>query len=166
MARFVYRLQKVFELRERRKKEQEQRVVEAQKRVREVEIAIEEKQDEIREVQRNMMASPHTLMAAHDSFLHHLNGQLDLLHNDRTQAKAHLEQERQLLIKAQADLEALVKHKEKAREEWLEEEKKLEMKRLDEVAGQRYFRAQLEKSEEEAAEWMALQEYSEYEASP
>ncbi|WP_303673030.1 flagellar export protein FliJ [Vampirovibrio chlorellavorus] len=149
MARFVYRLQKVFELRERRKKEQEQRVLDAQKYVREVEMAIEEKKDEIRDVQKNMLASPHTLMAAHDSFLHHLNGQLDQLHGDLNYAQSELEYERQLLIKAQADLEALVKHKEKAREEWLEEEKKLEMKRLDEVAGQRYFRAQLEKSEED-----------------
>lgn len=149
MARFVYRLQKVFELRERRKKEQEQHVIDAQKRVREVEVAIEEKKDEIRDVQKNMLASPHTLMAAHDSFLHHLNGQLEQLHEDLSYAQSELDYERQLLIKAQADLEALVKHKEKAREEWLEEEKKLEMKRLDEVAGQRYFRAQLEKSEDD-----------------
>ncbi len=158
MARFVYRLQKVFELRERRKKEQEQRVVDAQKRVREVEVSIEEKKDEIRDVQKNMLASPHTLMAAHDSFLYHLNGQLDQLHGDLAQAKAVLDHERQLLIKAQADLEALVKHKEKAREEWLEEEKKLEMKRLDEVAGQRYFRAQLEKAEDDALEAILSEE--------
>ena len=32
MARFQYRLQKVFELRERKKKEQEKRVAEAQQR--------------------------------------------------------------------------------------------------------------------------------------
>lgn len=160
MARFIYRLQKVFELRERRKKEQEQRVVDAQKRVRAAEAAIEEKKTEIRDVQKNMLASPHTLMAAHDSFLHHLNGQLEKLHVDLEKAKAALSHERQLLIKAQADLEALIKHKEKAREEWLEEEKKLEMKRLDEVAGQRYFRAQFEKAEEEAMEALLLEEAS------
>ncbi|WP_373532426.1 flagellar export protein FliJ [Vampirovibrio sp.] len=161
MARFIYRLQKVFELRERRKKEQEQRVIEAQKRVREAEMAIEEKKTEIRDIQKNMLASPHTLMAAHDSFLHHLNGQLELLQVSLEQAKAALSYERQLLIKAQADLEALIKHKEKAREEWLEEEKKLEMKRLDEVAGQRYFRAQFEKAEDEALEALLLEEASE-----
>ncbi len=152
MARFVYRLQKVFELRERRKKEQEQRVIDAQKRVREAEIAIEEKRNEIRTIRKNMLSSSHILMAAHDTFLHHLNGQLEQLYVDLEKAKAALDHERQLLIKAQADLEALVKHKEKAREEWLEEEKKLELKRLDEVAGQRYFRAQLEKANDEAAE--------------
>lgn len=162
MARFIYRLQKVFELRERRKKEQEQRVIDAQKRVREVEVSIEEKQNEIRSVRKNMLASPHTLMAAHDDFIHHLNGQLEQLYIDLDKAKAALAHERQLLIKAQADLEALIKHKEKAREEWLEEEKKLEMKRLDEVAGQRYFRAQFEKAEDEAMEALLSEETSDY----
>lgn len=161
MVRFIYRLQKVFELRERRKKEQEQRVVEAQKRVRDAEMAIDEKKTEIRDVQKNMLASAHTLMAAHDNFLHHLNGQLAQLQINLEHAKVALNHERQLLIKAQADLEALIKHKEKAREEWLEEEKKLEMKRLDEVAGQRYFRAQFEKAEEEALEALLLEEASE-----
>lgn len=162
MARFAYRLQKVFELRERRKKEQEQRVIDAQKRVRDVEVAIEEKRNEIRTIRKNMLASPHIMMAAHDTFIHHLNGQLEKLYLDLEKAKAALEHERQLLIKAQADLEALIKHKEKAREEWLEEEKKLEMKRLDEVAGQRYFRAQLEKAEEAMDEEALYEDYPEY----
>lgn len=148
MARFVYRLQKVFELRERKKKEQEQRVADAQKRVREIEAAIEEKKNEIRLVRKNMMASAHTLMLVHDEYLHLLNQHLDELHRDLEYAKEQLAHERKLLIKAQADLEALVKHKEKTLEEWKEEEKRLEMKQLDEVAGQRYFRAQQSELEE------------------
>ena len=158
MARFVYRLQKVFELRERKKKEQEQRVIEAQRRVREVEMAIEEKKNEIRMIRKNMLNSPHTLMAAHDEFLHHLNQQLDELHQDLALAKQKLDEERKLLIQAQAELEALVKHKEKAHEAWLEEQKRLEMKVLDEVAGQRYFRAQQEQLAEEWADAAALAE--------
>lgn len=148
MARFIYRLQKVFELRERKKKEQEQRVAEAQKRVREIEAAIEEKKTEIRMVRKNMLASAHTLMLVHDEYLHLLNRHLDDLHQELEFAKQKLAQERKLLIKAQADLEALVKHKEKALEEWKNEEKRLEMKQLDEVAGQRYFRAQQSELEE------------------
>lgn len=160
MARFVYRLQKVFELRERKKKEQEQRVIDAQKRVREVEQAIEEKKNEIRMLRKNMLSSPHTLMAAHDEFLHHLNLQLDDLYQDLAVANDHLNQERKRLIQAQAELEALVKHKEKAREAWQEEQKRLEMKILDEVAGQRYFRAQYEQqlADEEEAEQARLNE--------
>ncbi|HEY9687189.1 MAG TPA: flagellar export protein FliJ [Coleofasciculaceae cyanobacterium] len=152
MARFVYRLQKVYELRERKKKDQEQRVIDAQKRLRDVELAIEEKKNEIRTSRKNMLSSPHILMAAYDEFLHLLNQQLDGLYEDLELARQALEYERQLLIKAQAELEALVKHKDKAREEWQEEEKRLEMKMLDEVAGQRYYRAQQVRMEEEADE--------------
>ena len=160
MPRFVYRLKKVFELRERRKKEQEERVGQAQRRVREVENAIEEKKNEIRSIRKNMLTAHHTLMAAHDDYLHHLNQQLDELYLDLEKAQQVLAHERQLLIKAQAELEALVKHKEKALEEWKEEEKRLEMKQLDEVAGQRYFRAQAQMAEDDRidAEILAEQE--------
>jgi flagellar FliJ protein len=149
MARFVYRLQKVYELRERKKKAQEQRVIEAQKKVREVEATIAEKKDELRNTRKNMMSSPHILMATYDQYIYILNQKLELLNFDLMFAKQALEYERQLLVKAQADLEALVKHRDKMREEWLEEEKRLELKMLDEVAGQRYFRAQLAELEEQ-----------------
>lgn len=153
MARFVYRLQKVYELRERKKKDQEQRVVEAQAKVREVEAMIEAKKNEIRLIRQSMLNTPHTLFAAHDDFLYKLNHELDGLYRNLEMAKQRLAYERELLVKAQAELEALAKHKEKAYEEWQEEEKQQEMKMLDEVAGQRYFRAQqaalLEEEEQE-----------------
>jgi flagellar protein FliJ len=149
MARFVYRLQKVFELRERKKKEQEQRVVDAQKAVRKVEQAIEEKHQERRQVKEHMLSVGGQMLEAGDRFLHHLNQQIDVLREDLRQAELKLEMERKLLLKAHADLEALVKHKEKMLEEWLEEEKIKELKMLDEVAGQRYFRLQQDKLLEE-----------------
>jgi flagellar export protein FliJ len=152
MARFVYRLQKVYELRERKKKAQEQKVIDAQKKVREVETTIEEKRNEVRTLRTAMLTAPHTLMSNYDQYLYIMAQKIELLKLDLSFAQQILSQERQLLIKAQADLEALVKHKEKMQEEWQEEEKRLEMKQLDEVAGQRYFRAQYEKQLEEAEE--------------
>ena len=47
-------------------------------------------------------------------------------------------------------MEALVKHKEKAYDEWKAEEKRAEMKVLDEVATQRFFRNKLAKAVEDA----------------
>lgn len=166
MARFVYRLQKVFELRERKKKEQEQRVVEAQKKVRKIELEIEEKNSEIRLVGESMRNSPHTMMAAHDSFIHHLNGELTVLGTRLTSANKRLSNEREALQKAQAELEALIKHKEKAYEEWQEDEKKRELKMLDEVAGQRYFRAQeeIQLDEAEQAAVLAASQEQEYDS--
>ena len=140
MAGFRYRLQKVFELRERKKKEQEQKVIQAQNRVKEIENQIEEKKNEIRLMRENMLSSHHTLMTVHDAYIHKLNDELDELYIDLDLARQRLAYEKRKLVKAQADLEALVKHKDKVREEWLEEQKRIEMKQLDEVAGQRFFR--------------------------
>jgi flagellar protein FliJ len=142
MPKFVYRLQKVFELRERRKKEQEQRVIEAQKHLKAMELLFEEKKTEIRLVSESMRNSPHIMMAAHDTFIYHLNGDLKIIAVRVSAATRKLRQARELLQKLQAELEALIKHKEKAIEEWKEDEKRQELKMLDEVAGQRYFRAQ------------------------
>jgi flagellar protein FliJ len=152
MARFVYRLQKVFELRERRKKEQERRVQEAQARVHQIEAEITAKKEEIKTLRQHMFQSSHLLMETHDIFIHHLNEELDQLNNRLEMAKEQLAYEKRLLIKAQADMEALIKHKEKAYEDYLEEEKRLELKMLDEIGTQRYFRAQAEKLAEEGRE--------------
>lgn len=166
MARFVYRLQKVFELRERKKKEQEQRVIDAQKAVRKVEAAIEEKRKELATVRQHMLTAPHTMMEAHDAYMHLLHQKLEDLRTDLQRANSKLSQERQLLIKAQADMEALIKHREKMQEEWREEENRQELKRLDEVAGQRFFRAKLNNAEEDAADadYEALEAAAEEEA--
>lgn len=152
MVPFIYRLQKVFELRERKKKEQERRVAAARARVIQIEQDIQAKRHEIRVLHNNMLTAPHLLMEAHDIYIHILNEQLEQLERDLELAKQQLQYEKQLLVKAQAELEALVKHKEKTYEEYLEEEKRKEMKLLDEIAGQRYFRAQLEQEMEAVLE--------------
>ncbi len=158
MAPFIYRLQKVYELRERKKKQQELLVIEAVARVQAVETSISEKKNEIRLLRQNMLSSPHTLMSMHDEFIHGLNHDLDQLYVDLQEAKEHLARERELLIKAEAELEALEKHKEKTYEAWLEDEKRLDLKRLDEVASQRFFRNQLEELEREEIETLAEEE--------
>ena len=158
MARFVYRLQKVYDLRERRKKEQERRVAAAMERVVQIENAIRNKKTEIRTVRDNMFQAPISLLEAHDIFIKKLNDDLDQLKQDLVFANEQLAYEKQMLLKATMDLEALIKHKDKCYEEYLEEEKVIEMRMLDEVAGQRYFRAQQELIEEELQELLRLEE--------
>ncbi len=158
MARFVYRLQKVFELRERRVKEQEQRLIKARRIVQEIEDKIEEKKNEIRLLRQNMLTAPHTLMGSHDEYIHKCNHDLDQLDIDLQEAEARRLEEAQRLVQYQAELEALEKHKEKSLEEWKEEQKQTEMKQMNEVAGQRYFRATLEAEEEAREERQSLEE--------
>jgi flagellar FliJ protein len=149
MARFQYRLQKVFDLRERRKKQQEQRVLDAQAQVKQVEDRIAAKHQEIRTLSDLMKTAPGSSLADYDRFIYKLRQDLDELHLERRYALDRLEVEKQLLQKAQSDLEALIKHKEKAIEEWKEEEKARELKQLDEVAGQRFFRQMAAAAEED-----------------
>ncbi|MDX2085512.1 MAG: hypothetical protein SFZ03_09000 [Candidatus Melainabacteria bacterium] len=157
MARFVYRLQKVYELRERRKKEQEQRVLDAEAQVRNIQAKVQAKKNEMLQVIEHKRTSNHMLMPYHDTFLRKLNDDLNALQIDLSVAEDNLRQEKIKLQKAQQDLEALEKHKEKSKELWMEEQKAVELKMLDEIAGQRYFRskaaAQLEAQEEAAENW-------------
>lgn len=153
MARFVYRLQKIFDLRERRCKLQQQRVLAAQQAVYAVEAKIEAKRNEIRLVHQELLTGPHMMMAANDRYLHRCHEEHDrLVRVDLVDAQRRLSEEQALYEKYRADLKALEKHKEKAREEWQEEEKRQELKMLDEVGSQRYFRAQLEQAEQDAEE--------------
>ena len=153
MAKFVYRLKKVFELRERRVKEQEQKVIDAKKVVAEIQAKIDDKKKEAVLVRQNMATTPHTLLEAHHVYIQKCNKDVRLLEMDKNEANAKVKVETDELKKRQAELEALEKHKEKAKEEWLEEQKAIEMKKLDEVASQRYFRNQQIAAEEEAAEY-------------
>jgi flagellar export protein FliJ len=142
MARFVYRLQKVFELRERKKKQQEQRVLEAQAAVKTAELVLEQHYQKLEELAVFMKTAPPSFYENYDRYKEQQKLEEAQLKQNIQFAEENLAHQKQLLIKAQADVEALVKHKEKAREEWLEEEKYREMKQLDEIGGQRYFRQQ------------------------
>jgi flagellar protein FliJ len=161
LPRFVYRLKKVYELRERKKKEQEQRVIDAQNRLREIQQEIEAKREEIRTQRHDMMTAHHTMMTFYDNYLYQLNKDLEILYQKLEQAKERVDYEKKLLLKAQADMEALIKHREMAMEEWVEEEKRIEMRMLDEVAGQRYFRNQQAMNEEIALDALLAEEEEE-----
>lgn len=158
MARFRYRLQKVYEIRERKKKEQEEAVGRAMARVRSIEEEIEAMKNNIRLLDQSRRTAPHTLFEMYTNYIYTQYQELDGLYQNLAQAKEDLEWEKQLLLKAHAELEALVKHKEKSHEMWIEEEKHKEMKQLDEIASQRYFRQQQEKILEETQEAQEMAE--------
>jgi flagellar export protein FliJ len=143
MGRFVYRLQKVFELRERKKKQQEQRVIEAQNAVKAAEQALATHYKKLEELATFMKTAAPSFYENYDRYKEQQKIEEAQLQQQITMAQDHLALQKQLLIKAQADVEALVKHREKAREEWLTEENYIEMKQLDEVGSQRYFRQKL-----------------------
>lgn len=157
MAKFKYRLQKVVEIRERKVKEQEQRVIEAKRTLAEVDQRIQAKKQELQMAQQSMRSTSHLLLGAHDDYIHKCYADLDLLADERAVAEQKVLEEAKLLTQFQADLEALEKHKEKALDEWKEDQKRQELKQLDEVASQRFFRAKEQQEAERAAEIAAFE---------
>ncbi|MFM7389482.1 MAG: hypothetical protein ACKO34_02515 [Vampirovibrionales bacterium] len=148
MAKFKYRLQKVYEMRERHKKEQEQRVNEAVAATRKVEVQRQAKQQEITTLVEELRRTPPMMMEMGMKYKEKLKEQLLQIEEAYQQVLAKQREEEQKLSEAHQALEALEKHKEKCREDWKEEQKAIEMKMLDEIGSQRYFRMLVEAAQE------------------
>jgi flagellar protein FliJ len=147
---FRYKLQKLYGMRERKKKEQEQVVQEAEAAVRKVQAKLNAKLQEQADVRQQRQQIDAMMLEGIDLYLQHLVVKIQEIQVEVDQAKQKLKDEEALLAQYHMELEALEKHKEKAKETWLEEEKAREMKVLDEIASQRYFRQMVERAAEEA----------------
>jgi flagellar protein FliJ len=150
VARFAYRLQKVYDMRLRKKKEQEQVVLEAQAKVRKAEAEVTRIINERHQLQSLLHQAEPMMMQVYDTYIHKLRGDETKAQAAVRRAEKQLEDEEALLRQYHQDLEALEKHKENQKELWKAEQKAIEMKQLDEVAGQRYFRQQAQRAEDDA----------------
>jgi len=145
---FKYRLQKVVEFRIRKKEEQLQVVIKAQNEVRRIEGLIEQNNQTIIKTRKDMRTADPMMYETYDNFLHHLYEVAEQLEAQKQEAIAKLEQEKQILVEREKDVKILEKHKDKMKEIYLEEEKKEELKRLSEVAVQKFFQKKQETTEE------------------
>ena len=146
---FRYRLQTILEFRIRKKEEQLQEVRKAQALVLKIEGLIERNNKEISQTRINMRQADFTMYEAYDNFLKHLYIKGENLETDRQNALDALEIEKDKLRKLEQAVKVLEKHKERAKEVYLEEEKAEELKRLSEVAIQRHFAKTRDSKEEE-----------------
>lgn len=136
---FRYRLQKVLDVREREKKEQEQQVLAAKEEVLKIENLIELNRREIATTKVNMRKANFTMYEAYDVFLKHLYEKEVELLEEKEKAEEVLRQEKEKLIEAEKKVKVLEKHKEHSKELYIEEEKKAELKALSETAVQKHF---------------------------
>ncbi len=157
---FVYRLQKILDFRNRKKEEQLQKVREAQAVVLKIEGLIERNNQEIASTRINMRQADFTMYEAFDNYLKHLYVKGEQLEVDRQEAQEALDVEKEKLRELEKAVKVLEKHKEHSREAYLEEEKQAELKRLSEVAIQKYFARTRAEQEEELAEMMKNPEYN------
>ncbi len=150
---FRYRLQKVLDFRIRKKEEQLQQVIKAKNEVDRIQGLIDENKEEISGVIKIMRSTPdYRLMDSYDKYLKHLYKKEEELIKQRTEAERVLEAEKQKLIECEKEVKVLEKHKEKAKEVYIEEEKQAENKELSEIAVQKYFQKTKTQKEEESEE--------------
>lgn len=146
---FIYRLQKILDFRIRKKEEQLQEVVRAQQGVVAAEKRIEENNQNIIIQRQNMRKAPPQMYETYDNYLKHLYDKDIILQEQLQEAIMILEEEKLKLLELEKAVNVLEKHKEKAKEEYIKEEKNLELKRLSEVAVQRHFAKTKSNLEEE-----------------
>ena len=158
---FRDRLQKILEARIRDKDKQLQEVRNAQALVLKIEGLIERNNKEIAQTRVNMRQADFMMYESYDNYLKHLYEKGEALEMDRQKAQEALEIEKEKLRELEKAVKVLEKHKEHAYEAYLEEEKQAELKRLSEVAVQKFFAKSKEKQEEELLELMQNPEYNE-----
>lgn len=154
---FRYRLQKVLDFRIRKKEEQLQNVQKAQAVVLKIEGLIERNNKEISDTRINMRQADFSMYEAYDNFLKHLYVKGEALEQDKQKALEELEIEKEKLRELEKAVKVLEKHKEHSKEAYLEEEKQQELKRLSEVAIQKYFAKTQAAKEDEQEELKRLE---------
>lgn len=145
---FRYRLQKALDFRIRAKDQQLQVVIIAQQEVYKVEGMIELNNREIDTTKSNMRQADAFMLESYDVFLKSLYEKGTQLEEQRQKALEVLTEEKKKLTQAEKDVKVLEKHKERMLEIYKEEEKAAELKRLSEVAVQRFFARHREEQEE------------------
>lgn len=149
---FYYRLQKMLDFRIRKKDEQLQVVLKAQNEVYRIEGLIAANNKEISQTKINMRKADFMLLEAYDNYIKHLYEIDERLQEDKRRAEEILRQEKEKLIELEQAVKVLEKHKEHAREEYIEEEKKQELKQFSEIGIQKFFIKNKEKKEDELLE--------------
>jgi flagellar FliJ protein len=138
-AKFKYRLQKVLDMRVKREDAVKLEVA-ARKRERDAEKAV---LDDLKDRENNSQRQMNDQLAAgrtadvqmSNDYLGALADKIKAQEAKLKAAETRLQESETEYKKAQRDLEIIKKHKEKNRERWLAEEKRLEGLRLEEMVG-------------------------------
>jgi len=146
---FRYRLQKILDFRIRKKEAQLIEVQKAQQAVFEAEDRIRQNEAEIQQTIQNKKTADFRMMEYYDNYLHHLWDKADVLEQERIRLQEILDEENRKLVKCEQEVKVVEKHKEKQKEAYIEEEKKMELKQFSEIGVQRFFIQSRENAEEQ-----------------
>ena len=149
---FRYRLQKVLDFRINQKEEQRMKVQKAQQAVYQAEQDIKKNNQDILDTKAGMRNADPMMYESYDSFLRHLWAKAEQLEFRRQELQAKLDLEIAKLVKCEQAVKVLEKHKEKSKEAYLAEEKAAELKQFSELGVTRFYKANLDRAEEEEKE--------------
>lgn len=156
---FRYRLQKILEIRIRKKEEQLQAVIKAQEEVNRIEFLIIKNREEIERLAKEMRLANPMMFDQYDKFIKHLWEEDEKLQHQKHEAEENLNKEKELLKLREQEVNVLDKHKEHQKEEYLKEEKARELKVLNEIGSQKHFIKQsAAKEEQELIEYLEKKE--------
>ncbi len=144
---FRYRLQKILEIRIRKKDEQLQAVIKAQEEVDRIELLIIKNLDEIKNLTEQMRSADPMTYETYDNFIKHLWEEDKKLKAEKVVALENLNKEKELLKVKEQEVNVLEKHKENKKEE-----KARELKELSEIGSQKFFMKQRDLKEDEELE--------------
>ena len=146
---FRYRLESILKVRIRKKEAQLLEVQKAQQAVFEAEDRIRQNEEEIKQTIQNKKTADFRMMEYYDNYLHHLWDKAEVLEQERKRLQEILEEEKLKLVKCEQEVKVIEKHKEKQKEAYLEEQKKIELKQFSEIGVQRFFIHSRENAEEQ-----------------
>ena len=145
---FRYRMQKILEIRIRKKEEQLRAVIRAQEEVQRIELLIIKNLEQIKETTAQMRSADPMMYETYDNFIKHLWKEDEKLKTQKQEAEIALEKEKELLKLTEQEVNVLEKHKEHQREDYIKEQKALELKELNEIGSQKYYIRKLENQQE------------------
>lgn len=146
---FRYRLQKILEIRIRKRDEQIQVVIKAQEEVNRIELLIIKNLEEIQNLTQQMRQANPMMYEQYDTFIKHLWEKDKKLQLEKQEALDALEKEKEILKTKEQEVNVLEKHKEHQRDDYIKEQKALELKELNEIGSQKFFIKNREKQEEQ-----------------
>lgn len=128
------------------------RVQKAQQAVYQAEQDIKKNNQDILDTKAGMRNADPMMYESYDNFLKHLWAKAEQLEFRRQELQAILDLEIQKLVKCEQAVKVLEKHKEKNKEIYLAEEKAAELKQFSELGVTRFYKANMEKIQEEEQE--------------
>ena len=146
---FSYRLQKILEIRIRKKEEQLQVVIKAQEEVNRIELLIIQNREQIQKLTKEMRSADPMMYERYDKYIKHLWEEDEKLQQQKQEAIDVLNHEKEILKIKEQEVNVLEKHKEHKKEDYIKEQKARELKELNEIGSQKFFIKNKEKLEEQ-----------------